>query len=68
MIDLAPTGKEETLQPEFTPNPVLEVLEKLFLDNSDSTKFLPSCVQFVIYNLPEKFIPFPESEYILLLV
>ena len=26
MLDLAPSGKEEALQPEFTPNPVLEVL------------------------------------------
>lgn len=25
MLDLAPTGKEEALQPDFTPNPVLEV-------------------------------------------
>ncbi|KAL6974756.1 ATP-dependent DNA helicase II subunit 2, partial [Sarracenia purpurea var. burkii] len=24
MFDLAPEGKEEALQPEFTPNPVLE--------------------------------------------
>ncbi|KAH7577791.1 hypothetical protein JRO89_XS01G0299900 [Xanthoceras sorbifolium] len=24
MLDLAPSGKEETLQPDFTPNPVLE--------------------------------------------
>ena len=26
MLDLAPSGKEEALQPNFTPNPVLEVL------------------------------------------
>lgn len=26
MLDLAPTGKEEILQPDFTPNPVLEVM------------------------------------------
>lgn len=25
MLDLAPAGKEESLRPEFTPNPVLEV-------------------------------------------
>lgn len=27
MLDLAPSGKREILQPDFTPNPVLEVLE-----------------------------------------
>lgn len=27
MLDLAPSSKVETLQPEFTPNPVLEVLK-----------------------------------------
>jgi ATP-dependent DNA helicase 2 subunit 2 len=26
MLDLAPPGKEEALQPEFVPNPLLEVL------------------------------------------
>jgi ATP-dependent DNA helicase 2 subunit 2 len=26
MLDLAPPGKEEALQPDFTPNPLLEVL------------------------------------------
>lgn len=26
MLDLAPAGKEETLLPDFTPNPVLEVI------------------------------------------
>lgn len=26
LLDLAPSGKEEALQPEFTPNPVLQVL------------------------------------------
>lgn len=26
MLDLAPSGKPETLLPEFTPNPVLEVI------------------------------------------
>ena len=26
MLELAPTGKAECLQPDFTPNPVLEVL------------------------------------------
>lgn len=25
MLDLAPDGREEILQPDFTPNPVLEV-------------------------------------------
>lgn len=26
MLDLAPSGRQEILQPDFTPNPVLEVL------------------------------------------
>lgn len=26
MLDLAPPGREEALQPDFTPNPILEVL------------------------------------------
>lgn len=25
MLDLAPNGEEEALQPDFTPNPVLDV-------------------------------------------
>lgn len=29
MLDLAPTSKEEALQPNLTPNPVLEVLPLL---------------------------------------
>lgn len=29
MLDLAPSDKEEVLRPQFTPNPVLEVLERL---------------------------------------
>ena len=31
MLDLAPSGKGETLQPEFTPNPVLEVLKEALI-------------------------------------
>lgn len=26
MLDLAPTGKEEALRPDLTPNPILEVI------------------------------------------
>lgn len=30
MLDLAPSGREEILQPDFTPNPVLEVYLYVF--------------------------------------
>ena len=31
MLNLAPSGKEEALFPDFTPNPVLEVLKYAFI-------------------------------------
>lgn len=31
LLDLAPTGKEEVLQPNLTPNPMLEVLSLLIV-------------------------------------
>lgn len=34
MLELAPTGKGERLQPDFTPNPVLEVLRSEHLRQS----------------------------------
>lgn len=34
MLDLAPGGKEEVLPPNLTPNPVLEVLCLLIVENS----------------------------------
>ncbi|KAG7028664.1 ATP-dependent DNA helicase 2 subunit KU80, partial [Cucurbita argyrosperma subsp. argyrosperma] len=60
MLDLAPSGREEILQPDFTPNPVLEVYLYVFFvfSNHSDTQFTVHsserhCSQLLITQLVE---------------